>query len=178
LGDAEREDNLHHSEIEITDLDPSRRSNLASAIWQYSKGHRLQVRVFKVIVMCLGVFILAIVVVPSWLAQLSRNATPATSAHATSSSTESVACSESSSIVIVFASSDQSRGSTINVPSAMGETTNWSTTVNHRSGSCVQGNEAGTLFGSNGILHRPRVKVRILHKLSGGGSEIQWYSVR
>ena len=176
MDDTERGDCLDHSEIEITDLDPLRKSKLALTLWQYSQRHRLQVRAFKAIFMFMGVFVLAIAVLPPWLAHFTRHLTPATSAHATSSSTKSAACSESSSIVVVITSSNQSTGGTINVTSANGGTMTGSTAGNHQSGYCVQLNRAGTTPGGNGLPRQHDVRVRIVHQLSGGG--IQWYSVR
>lgn len=176
LDDTEHEDSLDYSEIEITDLEMLRKSRLASTLWQYSQRHRLWVRAFKAIFMCLGVFILAIAVLPPWLAHFTRHLTPATSAHATSSVTKSAACIESSSIVVVITSSNQSTGGTINVTSANGGTMTGSTSGNYQNGYCGQLNRAGTNPGGNGVPRHHDVRVRIVHQLSGAG--IQWYSVR
>lgn len=177
MDDTEREDSLEHSEIEITDLDPPRMNKLASTLWQYSERHRLQVRAIKVIFMCLGVFILAIALLPPWLAQLSGNSTPSTNRPAARPSSQNDVCSQSF-LVNVITPPGQATGGPINVSPFNGGTTIGSTSWSYQSASCVQGNEVGTLSGNTGTLHRSWMRVRVLHKLSGGGTIIQWYSVR
>jgi hypothetical protein len=126
--------------------------------------------------MCAGVLALAIAILPPWLAQMARHSSPATSAHATTSSTKSAACSEPSSIVLIVASSGQSTGGPVNAP----PTGNWTVTVSpsgdYQSGYCAQLVSPGPPPRGDGAPRQQDVRVRIINLLSGGS--IRWYSMK
>jgi hypothetical protein len=178
LDDTEHVDSPAYTEIEITDLDPPRGSKLASTFWQYSQRHRRQARLCMAVLMCIGVFMLAIAALPPWLAQLSRHSNPAMSVAASTATPQSAACSQATN-QFLMTSPGQSTDGTPNVSSANGGTIIWSTPGTPQSVAgegCIQVNGVDIRSGANGASRQQDVRVRIAHQLSGGG--IQWYSMR
>jgi len=169
LRDFEDEDSLDQGEIEITDLDPQHKRKIMSALWQYGKLHRPQVRVCMAIFRFAGVAILTLAILSPLLAHTSHTphsakTEPGVPAVATSVQQNApcaqLTIAEAIADGIIIVSTNQSfSGTNINSIAANGGTTIiWiapdppqkSTTVYY----CIQDNGVHQLPASNPPIHR------------------------
>jgi hypothetical protein len=174
LHDFEDEDSLDQGEIEITDLDLQHKRKIMSAIWQYGKLHRPQVRVCMSILRLAGVAILAFAILFPLLAHTSHTSIGTKAAPGVPAVTTSVqqnthctrlTIAEAIADGIIIVSTSQSFiGTNIKSIADNGGTTFiWiasdqpqkATTVYY----CIQDNEVYQLPASNRPIHRhPRSK--------------------
>ena len=110
MTEQNRDDGRDEFEIEITDLDPQEKRHALSAFWHYGTSHRLQMRIWMMVLVLVGVALFTGAVLSPFLLQGAPRATKAPDGTPFPVAQQSPACPQagSGSLVIATATGDES----------------------------------------------------------------------